>query len=226
MLLDPQVCSTNPILFNSPVMSSLTLPTSSIEHAVQPPNSINSSSATGPNYISSPSSDADDTDSDQSVTLAPRPRLDVRRPSGTSIVPRDHPDVEIRNEVFPPNDARAMSPRRSSLEIEKLGEDARRSLQLWVISLTLVCVILNVYLSLRDLTSLDICMLSRINVFFRFPTRHAQTLQSGLNALAAKIEMVKSDHERLEKQNLALQDYIGGLTRSMSKTDLTSKSKK
>jgi short coiled-coil protein len=38
--------------------------------------------------------------------------------------------------------------------------------------------------------------------------------------------MVKSDHEKFEKQNLALQDYIGGLTRSMSKTDLTNKSKK
>jgi hypothetical protein len=47
-----------------------------------------------------------------------------------------------------------------------------------------------------------------------------------LNALAEKIEIVKSDHEKLEKQNLALQDYIGGLTRSMSRTDLTSKSKK
>ena len=56
--------------------------------------------------------------------------------------------------------------------------------------------------------------------------RHARTLQSGLNALAEKIEIVKLDHEKLEKQNLALQDYIGGLTRSMSKTDLTSKSKK
>lgn len=43
-----------------------------------------------------------------------------------------------------------------------------------------------------------------------------------MNALAEKIELVKSDHERLEKQNVALQDYIGGLTRSMSRTDLTS----
>ena len=128
-------------------MSSPTPPTSSTEHAVQPPNSIISSSATGSNYISSLSSDADDTDSDHSVTLAPRPRLDVRRPSGTSIVPRDHPDVEIRTEAFPPNDARAMSPRRSSWEIEKLGEDARRSLQLWVTFLTLVFIIQNLHLS-------------------------------------------------------------------------------
>lgn len=69
-------------------------------------------------------------------------------------------------------------------------------------------------------------MAQRVNFFLLSSTRHAKTLQSGLNALAEKIEMVKSDHEKLEKQNLALQDYIGGLTRSMSKTDLTSKSKK
>lgn len=55
---------------------------------------------------------------------------------------------------------------------------------------------------------------------------HARTLQSGLNALAEKIETVKSDHEKLEKQNVALQDYIGGLTRSMSRTDLAGKGKK
>lgn len=196
---------------------------------VQPPNNITTSSVTGSNYISSLSSDGDDTDSDQSVTLAPRPRLDARRPSGTNIVPRDHPDVELRTEAYPPNDARAMSPRRSSEEIEKLGEDARRALQLWV-------VFLNVFffhhrkfpppllerLGVRVLIPLA----QRVNFFNLFSTRHAKTLQSGLNALAEKIEMVKSDHEKLEKQNLALQDYIGGLTRSMSKTDLTSKSKK
>lgn len=56
--------------------------------------------------------------------------------------------------------------------------------------------------------------------------RHALTLQSGLNALAEKIEVVKSDHDKLERQNVALQDYIGGLTKSMSRTDLTTKSKK
>lgn len=78
-----------------------------------------------------------------------------------------------------------MSPRRTSVEMEKLGRDTRLALQ-----------------------------------------NHARTLQSGLNALAEKIETVKSDHEKLEKQNVALQDYIGGLTRSMSRTDLAGKGKK
>ena len=59
------------------------------------------------------------------------------------------------------------------------------------------------------------------------PSRHAKVLQSGLIAIAEKIEGVKADHEKLEKENLALQDYIGGLTRSMSNTAMSSfKSKK
>jgi hypothetical protein len=80
------------------------------------------------------SSDTDDTDSDQSTTLAPRPRLTSRLSSGTNLVPRHHPDIPIRDESgrFVPGDARAMSPRRTSLETGKLGEDTRRALQMLV----------------------------------------------------------------------------------------------
>jgi len=45
----------------------------------------------------------------------------------------------------------------------------------------------------------------------------ARTLQSSLAALAEKIDEVKSDHDKLESENRFLQDYIGGLTRTMSK---------
>jgi len=45
----------------------------------------------------------------------------------------------------------------------------------------------------------------------------ARQLQLSLLEIAESIELVKADHDKLEKQNLALQDYIGGLTRSMSK---------
>ncbi|MCJ1464933.1 hypothetical protein MMC07_003548 [Pseudocyphellaria aurata] len=135
---------------------------------------------------SASSSDAEATPTDSTTLDQPkRPELSTRKSSGTNIVPRDHPEVEIREERFPPGDARAMSPRRTSVEMEKLGRDTRLELQ-----------------------------------------NHARTLQSGLDALAEKIETVKSDHEKLEKQNLALQDYIGGLTRSMSRTDLAGKGKK
>lgn len=59
--------------------------------------------------------------------------------SGANIVPGDHPDIGTCDEEFPPDDARAMSPRRSSAEVEKLGEDARRALQMFVFLFLLKC---------------------------------------------------------------------------------------
>ena len=52
--------------------------------------------------------------------------------------------------------------------------------------------------------------------------RHAQSLQSSLDDIANQIENVKADHARLERDNLELQNYIGGLTRSISSTSMTS----
>ncbi|WEW58938.1 hypothetical protein PRK78_004406 [Emydomyces testavorans] len=116
-------------------------------------------------------------------TRADRPRL-ARKPSASIIVPRDHPEVEIEKEEFPPDDARAMSPRRNSADIERLGREARETLK-----------------------------------------QEAKTLQSSLQALAERIDEVKSDHDKLESENRFLQDYIGGLTRTMSaKAELTSTS--
>ncbi|KAG4433329.1 hypothetical protein IFR05_011178 [Cadophora sp. M221] len=56
-----------------------------------------------------------------------RPRLHSRKSSGTIIVPREHPRVELKegDEVFDEDDARAMSPRRSSQDLEKMSEDAK-----------------------------------------------------------------------------------------------------
>jgi len=48
----------------------------------------------------------------------------------------------------------------------------------------------------------------------------ARSLQSSLAALAEKIDGVKSDHDKLESENRFLQDYIGGLTRTMSRDNL------
>ncbi|MCJ1353026.1 MAG: hypothetical protein MMC33_003010 [Icmadophila ericetorum] len=132
-----------------------------------------------------PSLKNDEPETPASPSRFSRPKLTSRKSSGTIIIPRDS-DVQTPLRDYPPDDARAMSPRRSSSETEKLGNDARLSVQ-----------------------------------------EHARNLQSGLIAIAEKIENVKSDHEKLEKQNAALQDYIGGLTRSMSKTDIgSSKTKK
>lgn len=51
-------------------------------------------------------------------------------------------------------------------------------------------------------------------------------LQAGLSALLEKIEEVKTGQEKLERDNNALQEYIGGLTKSMSKGDLSTGRKK
>lgn len=52
-----------------------------------------------------------------------------RRKSGSMIVSRDSPHLEVQDEIYEDDDARAMSPRRSSKEVEKMGEDVRRDLQ-------------------------------------------------------------------------------------------------
>ena len=59
---------------------------------------------------------------------ADRPRMN-RKPSSSILVPRDHPEIEIVEEEFPPDDARAMSPRRNSSDLERLGKEARQTLQ-------------------------------------------------------------------------------------------------
>jgi len=53
-----------------------------------------------------------------------------RKSSGTIIVPREHPRVELKegDETFDADDARAMSPRRSSQDLEKMSQDARAQL--------------------------------------------------------------------------------------------------
>lgn len=103
-----------------------TIPLPSIAH----PSAFTVASSLPSNgQSSSNSSDPEDTDPDSRVVLAPRPRNSIRKISGTNIVPRDHPDIEMKEENYPPDDARAMSPRRSSVEIEKIGAEARKALQ-------------------------------------------------------------------------------------------------
>ena len=58
-----------------------------------------------------------------------RPLLGSRKSSGTIIIPRDSPTVEVKDEQYDPDDARAMSPRRNSEEIDKMGDEARHALE-------------------------------------------------------------------------------------------------
>ncbi|OJD24585.1 hypothetical protein ACJ73_04050 [Blastomyces percursus] len=113
---------------------------------------------------------------------AKRPCLASRRPSVSILVPRDHPEIEIQQEEFPPDDARAMSLRRNPADVERLCREIQEAIQ-----------------------QVD-------------NRRQADTFQSSLQALAERIDEVKSGHDKLENENQFLQGYIGGLTRAMSLT--------
>lgn len=76
----------------------------------------------------SSSSSISDAESERK-SRADRPRRISRKPSTSILVPRDHPEIEIEEEEFPPDDARAMSPRRNSAYLERLGKEARQTLQ-------------------------------------------------------------------------------------------------
>lgn len=52
--------------------------------------------------------------------LESRPTIGSRQPSGTMIVPHDHPEIELKNETYGPNDARSFSPRRDMEDTEKM----------------------------------------------------------------------------------------------------------
>ncbi|KMP10228.1 hypothetical protein CIRG_09909 [Coccidioides immitis RMSCC 2394] len=60
---------------------------------------------------------------------AKRPCLASRRPSASILVPRDHPEIEIQEEEFPPDDARAMSPRRNPADVERLCREIQEAIQ-------------------------------------------------------------------------------------------------
>ncbi|KAH8602777.1 hypothetical protein B0O99DRAFT_679762 [Bisporella sp. PMI_857] len=88
------------------------------------PGEISASTTTNSSSSSSINGD------DQRGRHATRPRLGTRKSSGTIIVPREHPRVELKegDETFDEDDARAMSPRRSSQDLEKMSQDARQQL--------------------------------------------------------------------------------------------------
>ncbi|KAI0175994.1 hypothetical protein GGR52DRAFT_339904 [Hypoxylon sp. FL1284] len=75
---------------------------------------------------SSSASSVDNSDIHQPVPI--RPRLPNRKSSGTLIVPRDSSQVGPLEPELEPDDVRAMSPRRTSEDIEVMGREAREEL--------------------------------------------------------------------------------------------------
>lgn len=58
-----------------------------------------------------------------------RPRLPSRKSSGTMVVPRDSLEVGPIDRKIDPDDVRAMSPRRTSEDLQNLGKEARDELR-------------------------------------------------------------------------------------------------
>ncbi|KAI4129729.1 MAG: hypothetical protein LQ338_002113 [Usnochroma carphineum] len=152
-----------PSITESEPISSDTLPT--------PPASQSTSNA---------STDTDEVSTPNKLT---RPRITQRKSSGTMIIPRDAP-TEAPPQEFSPDDARAMSPRRTSEETDQMLVSARLSIE-----------------------------------------KRAQDMQSGLAAIASQIETVAKNCESLDRQNQALQDAIGDMTRTLSRESLPSRKK-
>jgi len=135
--------------------------------------------------FSSSSSSSESEGSSSRRSRVNRPRLQDRQKSSSFIIPKGSEIMQTVSPQYPSDDARAMSPRRNSQDMEELGRSLRKTL--------------------KD---------------------QARTLQSSLAALAERIDEVKLDHDKLESENKFLQDYIGGLTRTMSRGDIGSTSGK
>ncbi|KAI1779423.1 hypothetical protein F4818DRAFT_436736 [Hypoxylon cercidicola] len=75
---------------------------------------------------SSSASSVDNSEIHQPIPI--RPRLPNRKSSGTLIVPRDSSQVGPLEPDLEPDDVRAMSPRRTSEDIEVMGREARAEL--------------------------------------------------------------------------------------------------
>lgn len=110
--------------------STSSAPTSAHPTVVEPSAADESlASASDEHHPSDASASASDEDSpDSDSQRLQRPGIGSRKSSGTIIIPRESKNVELEDEEYDENDARTMSPRRTSEEIERMGEDARQAL--------------------------------------------------------------------------------------------------
>jgi short coiled-coil protein len=63
-----------------------------------------------------------------------RPRLPSRKSSGPLAVPRDSSAVGPVDLDYGPDDVRAMSPRRSMEDLDRMGKEARDQMRMYVSS--------------------------------------------------------------------------------------------
>jgi short coiled-coil protein len=83
---------------------------------------------------SQPSSSASSINDGHRTPDQQRPKLGLHRHSASIIVDRDSSQLELTDEVYDEDDARTMSPRRNSQDVQKMGEQARRALEEYAIA--------------------------------------------------------------------------------------------
>ncbi|KAK5991782.1 hypothetical protein PT974_07816 [Cladobotryum mycophilum] len=93
----------------------------SVEHS-HPIERSDSSASTTP-------SDQNESETIIHQPIPTRPRILSRKSSGPLVVPRDSSEVGPVDPQFGPDDVRAMSPRRTNEDIDKLGKEAREELR-------------------------------------------------------------------------------------------------
>jgi hypothetical protein len=113
-----------------------------------------------------------------------RPKLHTRKSSGTIIVP-SHTKVEVNEEQYDEGDARTMSPRRSSEEVDRLEEGAKQAMIEYVYHSSFVTV--------HSILTVN---------------RQAKQLQASLLTICERVDSVKAEHEKLEGGNAFLQSYV------------------
>jgi short coiled-coil protein len=112
-------------------------------------------------------------------------KLSRPKPKSSSIIVPSHTTVEVSSdEEYAEGDARTMSPRRSSEEVDRLEEGAKQAMieyahryfLLYVLALTI--------------------------------NRQAKQLQASLLTICERVDSVKAEHEKLEGGNAFLQSYV------------------
>jgi hypothetical protein len=89
------------------------------------PGSLQRSDSSASSAVTS--SDGNETTIHQPIPT--RPRLPSRKSSGPLVVPRDSSAVGPVESEFGPDDVRAMSPRRTSEDIDRMGKAAREEMR-------------------------------------------------------------------------------------------------
>lgn len=113
---------------------SSSLATAAVPSAPTNSTTVHPGMSTASSSASSSASSLHGSNDNVPAAAAPRPRLGTRKSSGTIIIPRDSPRVELvlGEEEFDEDDARTMSPRRNSEDLEKMSQDARAQLSAYV----------------------------------------------------------------------------------------------